>query len=145
MRQRTTPSHVVLLALAAWTLSALVGLSSRYALGQQQPPLHTTLQDHVCWKVRLCTGVAVDGECEPHGLVCGEGTCGAESSPDGCSWYYDWSCNPSCDVTCTHVAIEGIGSDCGPKCKLICYNQCACACKDLGIDTVEGSVYDRCN
>ena len=132
------------LLLVSAVLLSMVALAQRAAFAQVQLPLGKTLQDHICWKKRVCTGAALVGQCQPQGVLCLSGTCGDPG--DGCSWSYNWACYESCEETCTHVRWEEIGQDCGPKCKWLSYNQCACACQGpLGVNTVEGGAYDQCN
>ena len=133
------------LLLVSALLLSIVAVLQRAALAQVQPSLWQTLQDHYCWKKRVCTGAALVGQCQPQGVLCLSGTCGDPG--DGCSWSYNWAYYESCEETCTHVRWEEIGQDCGPECKWLSYNQCACACRGplLGVNTVEGGAYDQCN
>lgn len=92
-RLQLLPVSVLLLCMA--------GVVQRAAFAQAQPPLGQTLQDHFCWKKRVCTGGALLGQCQPQGYLCLSGTCGDPG--DGCSWSYNWACYESCEETCTHV------------------------------------------
>jgi hypothetical protein len=127
-----------LLVMAVFGLALLPGLQA-----QNQPPPWTSLPDHWCWKVRVCTGSALVGLCQAQGALCHQGTCGKVPG-DGCRWRYTWDCIPSCHDSCRHVIWQEISNDCGPDCELIAYNLCACSCMDLGINSVEGGEYDQC-
>jgi hypothetical protein len=97
------------------------------------PGFYEPIEDFWCWKARFCTGAALLGECEPHGFTCHAGTCGDPNVPnDGCSWIYKWACYESCEDTCMKVKRDEQSSNCGGSCVLLMYNQCACACSDLG-------------
>jgi hypothetical protein len=111
---------------------------------QVQPPAGSTLDDYFCWKARVCNGIAIQGQCQGQGFVCVnvDETCG--QTWGGCSWHYVWACYESCGEQCTHVQIQEIGWDCGPNCDWIFYNDCACACENLGPGTVEAGSYAQC-
>lgn len=55
-------------------------------IGQEQPPLGTTLQDYWCWKKHICRGASLTGQCVGAGFFCLEGQpSGCLSKPgDGC-------------------------------------------------------------
>ncbi len=115
-------------------------------IGQEQPPLGTTLQDYWCWKKHICRGASLTGQCVGAGFFCLEGEpSGCISKPgDGCHWSYLWACYPSCNELCTHVRVEEVGQDCGSACTWLSYNQCACSCQVLGVNTIEAGLYPQC-
>jgi hypothetical protein len=111
---------------------------------QVQPPEGTALQDHWCWKQRVCRGIAEEGICRAVGNLCKSFNCGASHLYDGCEWSYVWACYPSCDEVCTYIKPEEWGWDCGPSCRWTSYNDCSCACADLGVTTFEAGYYKQC-
>jgi len=97
-----------------------------------------------CQKVRLCAGIA-RGKCIPQRFICLPGSCQYfNEAGDGCKWEYLFECHGPSLHTCSIVSMEEIGSNCGPKCRFLSYNQCACTCADLGIGTLEGGSYRQC-
>lgn len=126
------------------TLTVLAVFHPNGVKAQVQPPLNETLQDYWCWKQRVCRGIATVGECEEVGNLCRALNCGAPGTFDECRWKYVWACYPSCEETCTHVEPEEWAYNCGPRCKWLTYNHCACACNDLGVNTIEGGFYSQC-
>ncbi len=124
-----------------WPLLAGLTLACTMQIGiaQVQPSPWQPLQDHFCWKKRVCLGPALSGECQPQGFLCLAGTCGS-----GCTWSYVWACYEACEETCVHITRIEIGADCGPKCLWLSYNQCVCDCQELGTNTVEGGTYTLC-
>lgn len=108
-----------------------------------------TRPDHQCYQTRVCKGVASAGTCRPQGLVCVARTCGNinanEGHHDGCSWSFDWKCEPMQLFTCTEQPQYSAGSDCRGKCAWITYNICGCKCTDYGDETYEEGTDPGCN
>ena len=101
--------------------------------------------DAWCWKVRVCGGVSAQGLCMPQGFSCGSWTCTPEGAPfNGCSWTYVWSCLESCNEVCFWGSQQEMSTNCGPNCRLLSPNQCACECQNLGAGTSEGGPYNQC-
>lgn len=130
----------ILVGLAVFGVVNQSGLKAQ----QVQPPLGTVLLDHWCWKQRVCRGIADEGECEAVGNYCRSLNCGSANVVDGCEWKYVWACVPSCGDRCTHIKPEEWGWDCGSACRWVTYNNCACACQDLGVNTFEAGFYSQC-
>lgn len=114
------------------------------ARAQVQPDEGTVLQDHWCWKQRVCRGIADEGRCEAVGNYCRALDCGSSNLHDECEWRYVWACYPSCGEVCTSIRPEEWGWDCGAGCKWTSYNKCQCACQDLGVNTFEAGFYRQC-
>lgn len=64
------------LLLVSVLLLSMVAVAQHAAFAQAWPPI----QDHFCWKRRVCTGPALIGRCEPQGFFCLSGTCGVQAT-----------------------------------------------------------------
>lgn len=100
--------------------------------------------EKICSQTTTCTGLGI-GECTAAGFFCfdkSSNPCSTQST--NCSWTSTYSCNTNPNWDCRHGDLSYISTDCGGDCKLIIWNDCACVCKDLGIDTVESGTRDSC-
>jgi hypothetical protein len=101
-----------------------------------------------CIQSKVCTGASLSGQCEAQGYFCfGQDTgciSAADGSADGCRWQWIFSCAGPSKYRCMIVEGERIGTNCGPQCQLMTYNQCVCSCADIGARTVESSFYTWC-
>ncbi len=130
-------------SIMACFLVGFIGICVLWGTGGSEARAQSSgvVYDAYCWKVRICSGASAQGICQPLGFFCGAGSCSPGAAPsNGCSW----ACVDSCEESCFFGSQEETGTDCGPKCKWLSYNQCACACQDLGVGTVEGGAYSTC-
>ena len=102
-----------------------------------------------CVKTWACSGVGTGG-CTPQGMVCLDDGCESSDderppgTPAACSWDYDASCDTKTGKCCETYSYSYIATDCGPYCKWLVYNTCACACKGKGENTCEGGDVTSC-
>jgi hypothetical protein len=118
-------------------------------LAQDCPPIASVAENLYCLKEYVCRGAATLGQCSAHGVFCQPDThsqypCDGTHPNDGCSWSFIYNCWGPAQTTCTTGVLGGQGSDCGGKCTLISYNQCACKCEDWGLGSIEAGCYWQC-
>lgn len=114
------------------------------AWAQCQGQIGLAIEHTICFEARVCTGAAATGNCKPAGVFCIRSSC-VPGPIDGCWWSWNWACEKVPDWSCIQMEEHEISTDCGPDCQWLSYNQCACSCQDLGLNTVESGCYMSCN